>query len=73
MTHGDDSTNDGKMGKAILRGVGLGLPAAIVLLTAAVWLITDLDLGDSFATALLPGVMLGGLAGGFVGLTRTMG
>ena len=73
MTHGDDTTADSRMGKAVFRGVAFGVPTAIVLLTLAMWLITSQDLGDSFATALLPGVLLGGFAGGFVGLTRTMG
>ncbi len=61
-----------RMGKAIVRGVKIGFPTAIVGLTLVVWLITDLDFGDSFATALLPGVLLGGFAGGFVGMARTM-
>jgi hypothetical protein len=72
MAHEEDDTRDSRMGKAVLKGIGLGLPTAIVFLTLAVWLITDLDLGDSFATALLPGVLLGGFAGGFVGVARTM-
>lgn len=61
-----------RMGKAIVRGVTIGFPTAIVGLTIVVWLITDLDLGDSFATALLPGVLLGGFAGGFAGMAMTM-
>ena len=50
----------------------IGVPLAIVGLTFAVWLITALDLGDSFATALLPGVLTGGFAGGFAGMAMTM-
>ena len=61
-----------RMGKAIVRGVTIGFPTAIVGLTLVVWLITDLDIGDSFATALLPGVLLGGFAGGFAGMAMTM-
>lgn len=61
-----------RMGKAIVRGVKIGFPTAIVGLTLVVWLITDLDFADSFATALLPGVLLGGFAGGFVGMALTM-
>lgn len=67
-----DSASDARMGKAILRGVAIGFPAAVILLTAAVLLITDLDLGDSFATALLPGILLGGFGGGFAGVASTM-
>ena len=67
-----DITPAARMGKAIVRGVTIGLPTAIVGLTVTVWLITDLDLGNSFATALLPGVLLGGFAGGFAGMAMTM-
>ena len=61
-----------RMGRAIVKGVTIGFPACIIGLTLAVWLITDLDLGDSFNTALLPGILLGGFAGGFAGMAMTM-
>lgn len=67
-----DSSRDARMGKAIIKGIAVGFPAAVVFLTAAIFLITDLDLADSFATALLPGVLLGGFGGGFVGVAATM-
>ena len=67
-----DSQRDARMGKAVARGVLVGFPVALVGLTIAVWLITDLDLVDSLATALLPGILLGGFAGGFVGVATTM-
>lgn len=67
-----DSSRDARMGKAIIRGIAFGFPAAVLFLTAAIFLITDLDLADSFATALLPGILLGGFAGGFVGVAATM-
>ncbi|MEA1903977.1 MAG: hypothetical protein U9N56_10660 [Actinomycetota bacterium] len=61
-----------RMGKAISQGVMIGVPLTIVLGTIGISLITDLDLGDAFATALLPGVLAGGFAGGFTGMARTM-
>jgi hypothetical protein len=67
-----DSQRDARMGKAVARGILVGFPVALVGLTIAIWLITDLDLVDSFATALLPGILLGGFAGGFVGVATTM-
>jgi len=60
------------MGKAILRGIAIGFPVCLIGLTLAIWLITEQDLADSFATALLPGILLGGFAGGFVGVAATM-
>ncbi len=60
------------MGKAIIRGVIVGLPTVLIFLTVAVWLITDLDWFDSFATALLPGILLGAFGGGFAGMSMTM-
>jgi len=72
--HADDNqaSQDARMGKAVLRGIAVGFPLCLVGLTLAVWLITELDLVDSFATALLPGILLGGFAGGFAGVARTM-
>jgi hypothetical protein len=67
-----DATQDSRVGKAVARGVLIGFPVCLIGLTFAVWLITDLDIADSFATALLPGILLGGFAGGFVGVARTM-
>ncbi len=60
------------MGEAIIKGVLIGLPTVTVGLTATVWLITDLDVFDSFATAILPGVLLGAFGGGFTGMAATM-
>ena len=68
--HEDD--HDSRLGKAVGKGVIIGFPICLIGLTLAVWLITDLDLADSIATALLPGILLGGFAGGFVGVTRAM-
>ncbi|MDX1469014.1 MAG: hypothetical protein R3258_06700 [Acidimicrobiia bacterium] len=65
-------THAARMGRAIIRGVIVGFPACIIGLTLAVWAITDLDLADSFATAILPGILLGGFAGGFAGVAATM-
>ncbi|MFZ0014996.1 MAG: hypothetical protein WAL25_12875 [Acidimicrobiia bacterium] len=72
--HSDEAeeTHAARMGKAVVRGLMIGFPVSLIGLTLAVWLITDLDLADSFATAVLPGILLGGFAGGFAGVARTM-
>jgi hypothetical protein len=69
----EHESTPGRAGKAITRGVAIGLPVGIVAMTLAVWLITDLDIFDSFATAIMPGVLLGSFAGGFVGTVTGMG
>lgn len=60
------------MGRAIVRGIAFGFPICLIGLTLAIWLVTDQDIVDSFAAALLPGVLLGGFAGGFAGVAATM-
>ncbi len=61
-----------RMGKAIVRGVVIGLPTGIFGLTLGVWLIADVDFAVAFATAILPGVLLGVFGGGFAGMALTM-
>lgn len=67
-----EASQDSRVGKAVVRGVIVGFPTCIIGITLAVWLITDLDILESFTTALLPGVLLGGFAGGFAGIAATM-
>lgn len=67
-----DVTRDRRMGRAIVRGIAIGFPVCVLGLTLAIWLITDQDIFDSIATALLPGVLLGAFAGGFAGVAATM-
>ena len=72
MTDLDEEQRDTRMGRSITRGVMIGTPVTLILLTIGVWLMTDADIGDSLATALLPGVSLGAFAGGFAGMATTM-
>jgi hypothetical protein len=73
-THDNDQEieHDAKLGRAIVRGVLIGLPVVLISLTLGIWLITDNDLGDSIATALLPGILLGVFGGGFAGMASAM-
>ncbi|HLF59748.1 MAG TPA: hypothetical protein VI980_01045 [Acidimicrobiia bacterium] len=68
----EHDTKEARTGKAVIRGVLVGLPLGIVGMTLAVWMITGLDAFDSFATAIIPGVLLGAFGGGFVGVTLSM-
>jgi len=74
MAHSEDqgASADARVGKSVARGIGIGLPLGVIGMTLVVWLITDLDLGDSFAAGLLPGIMFGAFAGGFAGITLSM-
>jgi hypothetical protein len=63
---------DASMGRAIIKGVLIGVPVVLVGLTLGIYLITPNDLADSFATAILPGILLGTFGGGFAGMAVTM-
>lgn len=63
---------DSRFGRAIVKGMLIGIPVMLVGLTLGIWLITNNDLADSFATALLPGVLLGTFGGGFAGMAVAM-
>lgn len=67
-----EALHTARMGKAIIKGVTIGFPVSLIGLTIAIWLITDLPISESFATAVLPGILLGGFAGGFAGVAMTM-
>jgi hypothetical protein len=69
----EHDTSSERTGKAIARGAIIGVPVGVVGMTVAVWLITGLDLFEAFATAIMPGVLFGAFAGGFVGMTMSMG
>ena len=60
------------MGRAIVRGILIGIPVVLIGITLMVWLITDNDIFDSIATAILPGILLGTFGGGFAGMAMTM-
>lgn len=68
--HGEHE--DLRLAKAVGKGVVMGIPIALIALTAAILAITRNDLADSFATAILPGTLLGVFFGGFVGMVKTM-
>ena len=68
----DEVDEDRRLGTAVGKGIIASLPVAIVLLTAAVWLITGRSIGQSLETAILPGVLLGVFFGGFIGTVRSM-
>lgn len=71
-TESQDDERSSRMGRAIIRGIIVATPICVVGLTLAIWALTDQGLMDSFVTAILPGTALGGLAGGFAGLTASM-
>jgi hypothetical protein len=68
----DEAAYDKKFGRAITLGALIGVPVVLVALTIGVWLMTDNDIGDSLATALLPGILLGVFGGGFAGMATAM-
>lgn len=67
-----ETTHAARMGHAIVRGIIIGLPVALVGIAVGVWLITGIDFTDAIATAILPGILLGVFGGGFAGMASTM-
>jgi len=67
-----ETTQPDPMGRAILRGIMIGIPTVLVGLTFGILAITDLDFFEALTTALLPGVLLGAFGGGFAGTATTM-
>jgi hypothetical protein len=59
------------MARAVVKGVVVALPVAIVALTAVMTWVEG-NLADGFATAALPAILIGVFFGGFVGVARTM-
>lgn len=70
--YGDDETLGVRVMRGIITGMALSIPAAILLIGAFLLAVTDRDIIDSLAAALLPGVLTGFFAGGFIGVVRAM-
>lgn len=68
----DPIDQDLAFGRSILRGIMIGIPVVLIGLTLGIWMITNNDLADSFATAVLPGILLGAFGGGFAGMAMAM-
>ena len=70
-THDEDENPDATFGKAVGQGILVGLPAGIIVFVGILW-ITSGDFAEAFGTGILPGVLFGVFAGGFVGTVRGM-
>lgn len=62
--------DDGRFGRSVALGIGIGLPISLVLVTLAVWLVLDVSFGKAVAIAVWPAVLTGVFGGGFVGVVR---
>lgn len=60
--------DEGKFGRSVARGAGIGIPIAFVVITLAVWLMLDVSFGKAFAISAWPAILTGGFAGGFAGV-----
>ncbi len=70
--YGDDETLGTRVMRGIIRGMAVSIPVAILLIGAFLFVVTERDIIDSLAAALLPGVLTGFFAGGFIGVVRAM-
>lgn len=70
-THEADENPDSTFGKAVGQGILIGLPVGVVVIIGVLWIFTG-DLAEAFGTGILPGVLFGVFAGGFIGTVRGM-
>ena len=68
--HHQQDVDGGKFGRSVLRGIGAGVPIALVVMTLAMWRILDVSLGEALAVSAWPALLTGGFGGGFVGVVR---
>lgn len=72
MTESEGEDQGRRMAHAVVEGIVKALPISYILLTAAIFFLTDRSFVVAAATAALPGILIGVFFGGFVGVTRTM-
>lgn len=70
--YGDDETLGTRVMRGIITGMAVSIPVAILLVGGFLVLTTGRDIIDSLVAALLPGVLTGFFAGGFIGVVRAM-
>ena len=70
-TQETEENPDSTFGKAVGQGILIGLPVGVVAIVGVLWIFTG-DLGEAFGTGILPGVLFGVFAGGFIGTVRGM-
>lgn len=70
---GRQDLDEGRFGRSVAWGIGIGLPVSLVLITLAVWLVLDVSFGKAVAIAAWPAVLTGVFGGGFVGVVRGAG
>ena len=68
----EDEGDDASFGAEVGKWIGIGLPVGIVFMVGAVWLIEGSSFSQAVTTAILPGVLFGVFAGGFIGTVRGM-
>jgi hypothetical protein len=68
--HDQHDIDEGQFARSVGRWIGIGLPIAFVVITLAVWLMLDVNLGKAFAIAAWPAILTGVFGGGFVGVVR---
>lgn len=70
-TEVEEFNPDASFGKAVGRSIAIGLPVVTVLMIGVLWIFTG-DFAAAVGTGILPGVLFGVFAGGFVGTVIAM-
>jgi hypothetical protein len=58
---------DAVFGALVGRGIARATPVVFVAIVLILWLFTDRDFSDALRTGILPGILFGVFAGGFIG------
>lgn len=64
-----ETSNESSLGAAVTKGILIGIPFGLLIMSIVFWLLGSMDLPNAVAAAALPGTLLGVFAGGFTGVT----
>jgi len=68
--HESTDLDEVQFARSVAFWIGASLPVAFVVVTLAVWLMLDADLGKVLTISVWPAILVGVFGGGFVGVVR---
>src|SRR5690606_13041090 len=64
-----ETSNESSLGAAVTKGILIGIPFGLLIMSIVFWLLGSTDLPNAVAAAALPGTLFAVSAGGFTGVT----